>query len=75
MRIGILGSGLMGSNLGTLFARAGHEVIFSYSHDRKKLEHLVKDASARAHVGTPADATRDAEPCCLPSTGRMWKMY
>ena len=25
MRIGILGSGLMGSKLGTLFARAGHE--------------------------------------------------
>jgi predicted dinucleotide-binding enzyme len=32
MRIGILGSGLMGSKLGTLFARAGHDVIFSYSH-------------------------------------------
>ena len=29
MRIGILGSGLMGSKLGTLFAHAGHEVVFS----------------------------------------------
>jgi predicted dinucleotide-binding enzyme len=28
MRIGILGSGLMGRNLGTIFARAGHEVVF-----------------------------------------------
>lgn len=28
MRIGILGSGLMGGKLGTLFARAGHEVVF-----------------------------------------------
>ena len=26
MRIGILGSGLMGSKLGVIFARAGHEV-------------------------------------------------
>ena len=26
MRIGILGSGLMGGKLGTIFARAGHEV-------------------------------------------------
>ena len=32
MRIGILGSGLMGSKLGTIFARAGHEVVFSYAH-------------------------------------------
>jgi len=31
MRIGILGSGLMGGTLGTLFARAGHEVVFSYA--------------------------------------------
>ena len=28
MRIGILGSGLMGGKLGTIFARAGHEVVF-----------------------------------------------
>jgi predicted dinucleotide-binding enzyme len=31
MRVGILGSGLMGGKLGTLFARAGHEVVFSPS--------------------------------------------
>lgn len=29
MRIGILGSGLMGGTLGTIFAKAGHEVIWS----------------------------------------------
>src|SRR5256885_518414 len=29
MRIGILGSGLMGGKLGTIFARAGPEVLFS----------------------------------------------
>lgn len=29
MRVGILGSGLMGGKLGTLFVRAGHEVVFS----------------------------------------------
>jgi hypothetical protein len=27
MRVGILDSGLMGGKLGTLFARAGHEVF------------------------------------------------
>jgi hypothetical protein len=31
MRIGILGSGLMGGKLGTIFARAGHDVVFSYA--------------------------------------------
>ena len=30
MRVGILGSGLMGGKLGTLFARGGHEVVFGY---------------------------------------------
>jgi len=29
MRVGILGSGLMGGKLGTLFACAGHELVFS----------------------------------------------
>ena len=29
MRVGILGSGLMGGKLGTIFARAGHEIVFS----------------------------------------------
>ena len=27
MRIGILGSGLMGAKLGTMFARTGHQVV------------------------------------------------
>lgn len=31
MRIGILGSALMGGKLGTILARAGHEVVFSYA--------------------------------------------
>ena len=38
MRIGILGSGLMASKLGTIFARAGHDVVFSYSHSERKLK-------------------------------------
>jgi hypothetical protein len=31
MRVGILGSGLLGGKLRTIFARAGHEVVFSYA--------------------------------------------
>lgn len=48
MRIGILGSGLMGGKLGTLFARAGHEVVFSYSRSNEKLEQLARNAGRSA---------------------------
>lgn len=65
MRIGILGSGLMGAKLGTIFARAGHRVVFSYSRDARKLERLARAAGARASAGTPADAARDADALVL----------
>ena len=65
MRIGILGSGLMGGKLGTLFARAGHEVVFSYSRDPKKLETLAGEAGPGARAGTPAEAAEDADVLLL----------
>ncbi len=65
MRIGILGSGLMGGKLGTLFARAGHEVVFTYSRRRKKLEELAKDAGGTARAGTPGQAARNADALLL----------
>ena len=60
MRIGILGSGLMGGKLGTIFARAGHDVTFSYARSAQKLERLAREAQGKARAGTPADAARDA---------------
>ena len=65
MRIGILGSGLMGGKLGTIFARAGHEVVFSYARTRKKLEKLAREAGGNARAGTPAEAARDADALLL----------
>jgi 8-hydroxy-5-deazaflavin:NADPH oxidoreductase len=65
MRVGILGSGLMGAKLGTLFARAGHKVVFSYSHSEKKLEKLARDAGKNARAGTPREAARDADALLL----------
>ena len=61
MRVGILGSGLMGGKLGTLFARAGHEVVFSCARTRKKLEALARDAGRNARAGTPDEAAREAD--------------
>jgi len=65
MRVGILGSGLMGGKLGTLFARAGHEVVFSYAHDMGKLKRLAQRAGNRARAGTPAEAAVDADALLL----------
>lgn len=65
MRIGILGSGLMGGKLGTIWTRAGHEVVFSYSHRKAKLEKLARDAGGRARAGTPAEAAEDADAVLL----------
>lgn len=61
MRIGILGSGLMGGKLGTLFVRAGHDVVFSYSRERSKLEGLAREAGGGARAGTPREAAQEAE--------------
>jgi predicted dinucleotide-binding enzyme len=68
MRVGILGSGLMGGKLGTIFARAGHEVVFSYARTRQKLEKLARDAiptRGRVRAGTPAEAAQDADALLL----------
>ena len=63
MKIGILGSGLMGGKLGTIWARAGHDVTFSYARRQEKLDRLAREAHARA--GSPADAVRDAAAVLL----------
>ena len=64
MRVAIIGAGRIGGNLGRQLARAGHEVMFSFSRDRRSLEELaqgVPDASA----GTPAEAAAFGEPVVL----------
>ena len=65
MRIGILGSGLMGGKLGTLFARAGHEVVFSYARSEEKLKKLARDAKGKARAGTPGEAAQEADAVLL----------
>lgn len=65
MRVGILGSGLMGGKLGTIFARAGHDVVFSYARSQKKLVKLARDAGKNARTGTPAEAAQDADALLL----------
>lgn len=56
MKIGIIGAGHIGGNAGRLFAQAGHEVLFSFSTDPKKLADLAAAVGPRAQAGTPAAA-------------------
>lgn len=65
MRIGILGSGLMGGKLGTIWARAGHEVVFSYSRREGTLKKLARDAKGNARAGTPHEAAQEADAVLL----------
>ena len=65
MRIAILGSGLMGGKLGTIFAWAGHDVMFSYSRHRRRLQQLAKSAGPHAKTGTPTEAVADADAVLL----------
>jgi len=55
----------MGGKLGTLFARAGHEVVFSYARSREKLNQLARDAGGGARAGTPKEAAQGADALLL----------
>jgi len=65
MRVGILGSGLMGGKLGTILARAGHEVVFSYARSEQKLRKLAREAKGKARPGTPREAAQEADAVLL----------
>ena len=54
-KIGVIGSGRVGSALGGVWAQAGHEVMFAsqnLDHDKK----LAADVGANARAGSPHDA-------------------
>ena len=76
IRIGIIGSGRIGSTLGRLWLKAGHEVMFSsvdIDHDRA----LAASLGAGASAGTPREAAAFGEALlfavpygALPQLGR-----
>jgi 8-hydroxy-5-deazaflavin:NADPH oxidoreductase len=59
MRIGIIGAGRIGGNAARLFARAGHEVLLSFSSDADRLPALAAETGAR--TGTPREAVEFGE--------------
>jgi predicted dinucleotide-binding enzyme len=48
MKIAIVGPGKLGSALGKLWARKGHEIVVTFSRDPAKLEAIAKELGARA---------------------------
>jgi predicted dinucleotide-binding enzyme len=63
-KIGLIGSGNVGSNLGRAWARAGYEVMFSsrdIAHDRK----LAAETGGSARAGTPQEAATFGEVLVL----------
>src|SRR5215203_3032046 len=55
MRIGIIGSGNVGSTLGEFWVKAGHQVLFS-SRNPENLKELVAKVGPRARPGTVSEA-------------------
>jgi predicted dinucleotide-binding enzyme len=55
MKIGIIGSGHIGGNLGKHLAKAGHEILFSSRHP-DELKELAEEAGENATTGTIKEA-------------------
>jgi len=55
MKIGVIGSGRIGGTLGSLWVKAGHEVLFSSRHP-EELKELAERLGPRARAGMPREA-------------------
>jgi len=60
MRIGLIGAGWLGGAVGGVWAKAGHEVLFSSRHP-DKLAAMVRELGPRASAGTPSEAAAFGE--------------
>jgi predicted dinucleotide-binding enzyme len=60
MKIGMIGSGRVGSNLGRVWAQAGHQVMFSSEHIDKD-QALATEVGPNASAGTPQQAAAFGE--------------
>lgn len=55
LKIAVIGAGNVGGTLGTLWVKAGHEVMFSSRHP-EQLQPLVDAAGPKARAGSVSDA-------------------
>lgn len=64
MKIGIIGSGNVGSALGKIWGRAGHDILFSSRHPEELLG-LAESIGKNACYGTPGEAVEFGEVVVL----------
>src|ERR1700680_2454904 len=76
MKIGVVGSGRLGGTVGGLWAKAGHQVLFSSRHP-DELKGLVEELGVNARAGTVAEAVAFGDAilvavpyAALPGVGR-----
>src|SRR5258705_6977250 len=55
MKIGVIGSGRIGSTIGGLWVKAGHEVMFS-DRDPEQVKRAIEGLGPRARAGSVAEA-------------------
>ena len=55
MKIGVIGSGRIGSTIGGLWVKAGHEVMFS-DRDAEQVKRAIEGLGPRARAGSVAEA-------------------
>src|SRR4051812_50039912 len=70
MKIGVIGSGRIGSTIGGLWAKAGHEVMFSH-RDPQQAKRAAEGAGPRGRSGSgaPAGGVRESHPLPPPEKG------
>ena len=56
MKIGIVGAGRIGGNLGSMWAKERHEVMLSYSRDEQNLRHAASAIGELASAGSVREA-------------------
>jgi predicted dinucleotide-binding enzyme len=78
VKIGVIGSGRVGSALGGVWAKAGHQVMFA-SRNLDNDKKLAAEVGANARAGTPAEAAAFGEVLLLavpysafPELSKSW---
>ena len=71
-KIGVIGSGKIGSTLGSLWTKAGHEVMFS-DRDAETAKRVASELGSRARTGTVTVGTRSPHGPPVSAASRLTK--
>src|SRR5712671_1842944 len=69
MKIGVIGSGRIGSTIGGLWVKAGHEVMFS-DRDPEQVKRAIDGLGPRARAGSVAEAAAFGDAILVANRGQ-----